>query len=160
MKKDQHIRCILGSLIILAGFFMIAAFSPGRKKFTVRLNCYSPWGFPVEYKLTERGLLILSDTQTNAAFSTYKEIYKKDISSTESDSIYQYLRSTPYDTLKSEYGHNILDGTTRIINLSGYKLKSKQIIIHESSTDITFDILEIVDNLIPVNEKMLRDYLQ
>ena len=153
-------RCNKGTLLIIVSLFFILAANPGRKKFTVRLNCYSPWGFPVEYKLTERGLLILSDTQTNAAFSTYKEIYKKDISSTESDSIYQYLRSTPYDTLKSEYGHNILDGTTRIINLSGYKLKSKQIIIHESSTDITYDILEIVDNLIPVNEKMLRDYLQ
>ncbi len=160
MKKVHPIRCILGSLVTLASFFIIAAAHPGRKKFTVRLNCYSPWGFPVEYKLTERGLLILSDTQTNAAFSVYNEIYRKDISATASDSIYQYLNSTPYDTLESEYGQNILDGTTRIINLSGYQLKSKQIIIHGPSTDITYDILEIVDNLIPVNDKNLRDYLQ
>lgn len=151
-------RCVKGALILLICLFLIASANPGRKKFTVRLSCYSPWGFPIEYKLTERGLLILSDTQSNAAFSAYKEIYKKELTATESDSIYQYLRSTPYDTLNSVYGQNILDGTTIWINLAGYKLKSKQIEIHGSSTDIILDIMKIVDGLIPANEKRLRGY--
>lgn len=73
-------RCFKGTLIVLVCLFFIFSSNPGRKKFTVKMECFSSWGFPYIYKLTERGLYIYADTQVNPAFTAYKEVYMKALS--------------------------------------------------------------------------------
>lgn len=152
--------CFKGTLIALVCLLFIFASNPGRKKFTVRMDCFSSWGFPYIYKLTERGLYIYADSQVNPAFTAFKEVYMKALSSHESDSIYHYLRTVPYDTLQHVYERRLLDGSMIRVNISGYKLKSRQIELYNTTTDITSDFYHLIKRWIPESEEQLRNRLQ
>ena len=123
-------------------FITFSCKTDDRKSFSLSLEYSSPWAYPTKYTLTQNsitvnGVLQRSDKQT-------KDVYKRELTKNESDSIYNFLKSVTYDTLKESYQNpNFFDGTDIIFMISGEQHKSKKVLVYMRSTKVT-DTLEFL----------------
>jgi hypothetical protein len=110
--------------------------------FSVTVEYSSPWASPVKYSLTESSIIV-NGVKSNKDVKT-QTVYSRNLSKSESDSIFAFLQKTSYDTLNDHYeNEHFFDGTTIIFDIKGCGLKSKTIRTYMRSTAIT-DSLEIL----------------
>lgn len=134
-------------LIIIPFLFTLVFLTTGcnmenRKTFTISVEYSSPWGYPAKYSLTQNSIIVTGNKKGSNGKSG--ELYKRLLTKVESDSIYHFLKSLPYDTLKMSYQNpGFFDGTDVILKISGEGLKSKRVLVYMTSTPVT-DTLEIL----------------
>lgn len=123
----------------------------GRKSFSVSIEYSSPLAYPTKYRLTQNSMIVTGTEKRSDR--NIKEVYKRILTNAESDSIYRFLKSLPYDTLKDQYQNpNFYDGTDIIFKINGYKLKSKKVLLYMHSTQMT-DTLESLVQTQVLNER-------
>ncbi len=130
-------------LFLLTIFMMFGCKTEDRKSFTLSIEYSSPWAYSTKYILTQSSIIVngvskRSDKQT-------KDVYKRVLTKNQSDSIYTFLKSIPYDTLKDSYeNQNFFGGTDIIFKISGDQLKSKRVLVYMCSTKVTDTLQRLV----------------
>lgn len=132
---------LITNLFLLISFGLISGCkSDGRKSFSVSIEYSSPWAYSTTYKLTQNYITVTGTEKRSDR--NIKEVYKRALAKAESDSIYSFLKSIRYDTLKDRYENpGFYDGTDIIFKITGDKLKSKKVLVYMRSTQMT-DTLE------------------
>ena len=121
-------------------FLTTSCRTEGRKSYSISIEYSSPWAYPRKYSLTENSIVVTGTEKRSDR--KIREIYKRVLTKVESDSIYHFLKSIPYDTLKESYQNpNFFDGTDVVFKISGQELKSKKVLVYMLSTPVT-DTLE------------------
>ena len=88
-----------------------------------------------------------------------KEVYKRLLTKAEGDSIYSFLKSIPYDTLKDQYQNpNFYDGTDIIFKINGDKLKSKKVLLYMRSTQMTDTLEKLVQTQVLNDSFKYKNY--
>jgi len=141
-------KSIIAILLLLAVFSMLpGCMSDGRKSFSLSIVYSSPWGFPLKYQLTQQSIIVNKISDKNG--KVVKEVYIRYLKKGESDSIYNFLRSIPYDTLKKSYENlSYFDGIDKIIAIRGKKMPSKRVLVYMCATRITDTLESLVQNLV------------
>lgn len=136
---------------------MFSCKTDGGKSFSLSIEYSSPWAYPTKYILTQNSIIVngvskRSDKQT-------KNVYKRILKKNESDSIYTFLKSIVYDTLKDSYQNpNFFDGTDVIFKISGEKLKSKKVLVYMSSTKVTDTLEHLIQREVLINKFKWDNY--
>jgi len=117
-------------------FLTTSCKTEGRKSFSISIEYSSPYAYPTKYSLTQNSIVVTGTEKRSDR--KIREIYKRVLTKVESDSIYRFLKSIPYDTLKEIYQNpTFFDGTDVIFKISGQELKSKKVLVYMCSTPIT-----------------------
>ena len=129
----------------------------GRKSFSVSIEYSSPWAYPTKYKLTQNYIIVTGTEKRSDR--NIKEVYKRLLTKAEGDSIYSFLKSIPYDTLKDQYQNpNFYEGTDIIFKINGDKLKSKKVLLYMRSTQVTDTLEKLVQTQVLNDSFKYKNY--
>jgi len=143
-------RLIAILFLFTLSFLTTGCKTNGRKSFSISVEYSSPWAYPTKYSLTQNYIIVTGAEKRGDR--KIREIYKRVLTEVESDSIYHFLKSIPYDTLKESYQNpNFFDGTDVIFKISGQELKSKKVLVYMCSTPITDTLENFVQNQVLTN---------
>ncbi|QEC68778.1 hypothetical protein FRZ67_16235 [Panacibacter ginsenosidivorans] len=129
-------RLLINLFLLAISFLTFSCKTNSRKSFSISIEYSSPWAYPTKYNLTQNSIIV-NGTEKRSDRHT-KDVYKRLLTQAESDSIYNFLKSISYDTLKDSYQNpNFYDGTGIIIKINGQQLKSKKVLVYMCSTHMT-----------------------
>lgn len=133
-------------LFLLAlSFLTFSCKTDGRKSFSLSIEYSSPWAYPTKYTLTQNSIVV--NGVSKRSDREPKVVYKRLLTKNESDSIYSFLKSITYDTLKDSYQNpNFYDGTDIIFKINGERLKSKKVLVYMRSTKVTDTLQHLVQS--------------
>ncbi|MFT4019363.1 MAG: hypothetical protein QM668_20530 [Agriterribacter sp.] len=150
-------KLIIVLFLITASFLMFACKTDGRKSFSLSIEYSSPWAYPTKYTLTQNSIIV--NGVSKRSDRQIKEVYKRALTKNESDSIYTFLKSISYDTLKDRYQNpNFFDGTNIILKISGEELKSKKVLVYMRSTKITDTLQHLVQGQVLTDKYKWDNY--
>ena len=149
---------LLKILVLLATCFLtFNCKSDGRKSFSISIAYSSPWAYSTKYSLTQNSIIVNGTEKRSDRKS--KDVYKRLLTQTESDSIYNFLKLLSYDTLKDSYQNpNYYDGTDIVFKINGQQLTSKKILVYMCSTQITDTLESLVQRLVLQDKYKWKNY--
>ena len=140
-------------------FMTFSCKTDGRKSFSLTIEYSSPWAYPTKYTLTQNSIIVNGVSKRNDRQT--KDVYQRKLTKNESDSIYTFLKSITYDTLKDSYQNpNFFDGTDIIFKISGEQLKSKKVLVYMRSTKVTDTLQHLMQRQVLNNKYKWDNYFK
>lgn len=150
-------RLITNLFLLTICFLSFNCKTDGRKSFSISIEYSSPWAYRTKYNLTQNSIIVNGTEKRNDRLT--KDVYKRLLTKAESDSIYTFLKSIPYDTLKDSYQNpNFYDGTDIIFKINGQQLKSKKVLLYMRSTQMTDTLEKLVQTQVLNDSFKYKNY--
>ena len=138
-------------------FLTFSCKTDGRKSFSITIEYTSYWTYPTKYILTQNSIIV--NGTENRSGSKIKDVYKRLLTKSESEYIYSFLKSIPYETLNDTYvNKSFFDGITSIFKISGQELKSKKVLVYMSGTPVTDTLEKLMDRQVFEDRYKWRNY--
>jgi hypothetical protein len=105
-------------------------------------------GLTIYYIVDDKSIMV--DTNCDLENCKRKNVYKRSLTSAQSDSLFQALKSLQLDTLKTSYKPKgmVFDGLVSTIKLRGSEFPNKDISIDNVDLPTTDSLYRILDRLI------------
>lgn len=150
-------RILLNLFLLTIYFLTFSCKTNSRKSFSISIEYSSPWAYPTKYNLTQNSIVVNGTEKRNDRQT--KDVYKRLLTQAESDSIYSFLKSLPYDTLKDSYQNpHFYDGTDIIFKINGQQLKSKKVLVYMCSTPMTDTLKNLVQRQVLIDKYKYENF--